>query len=99
MFESVLMRWMNPEPIIPSETGQKEKNKYHILTYMEHRKMVPMKLLEGQQCGDRDIESRLTDAAGVEEKEEHGVYGIYGESDTETYITVCKIDSQWEFAV
>ena len=24
---------------------------------------------------------------------------IYGESNMETYITVCKIDSQWEFAV
>ena len=23
---------------------------------------------------------------------------MYGESDMETYITVCKIDSQWEFA-
>ena len=33
-FESVLMRWMNLEPIIQSEVGQKEKNKYHILTYI-----------------------------------------------------------------
>ena len=24
---------------------------------------------------------------------------MYGKSNTETYITVCKIDSQWEFAV
>ena len=24
-FESVLMRWMNPEPIIQSEVSQKEK--------------------------------------------------------------------------
>ena len=24
---------------------------------------------------------------------------MYGESKVETYITVCKIDSQWEFAV
>ena len=29
-FESVLMRWMNLEPIIQSEVSQKEKNKYHI---------------------------------------------------------------------
>ena len=27
-FESVLMRWMNPEPIIHSEVSQKEKDKY-----------------------------------------------------------------------
>ena len=24
---------------------------------------------------------------------------MYGESNVETYITICKIDSQWEFAV
>ena len=24
---------------------------------------------------------------------------MYGESNVETYITLCKIDSQWEFAV
>ena len=29
--ESVLMRWMNLEPIIQSEVSQKEKDKYHIL--------------------------------------------------------------------
>ena len=31
-FESVLMRWMNLEPIIQSELSHKEKDKYHILT-------------------------------------------------------------------
>ena len=29
-FESVLMRWMNLEPIIQSEVSQKDKDKYHI---------------------------------------------------------------------
>jgi len=24
---------------------------------------------------------------------------MYGESNMETYITMCKIDSQWEFAI
>ena len=24
---------------------------------------------------------------------------MYGESNMETYITICKIDNQWEFAV
>ena len=33
-FESVLMRWMNLEPIIQSEVSQKEKDKYHILMYI-----------------------------------------------------------------
>ena len=31
-FESVLMRWMNLEPIIQSEVSPKEK--YHILTHI-----------------------------------------------------------------
>ena len=33
-FESVLMRWMNLEPIIQSEISQKEKGRYHMLTYI-----------------------------------------------------------------
>ena len=32
--ESVLMRWMNLEPIIQTEVSQKEKNKYHILIHI-----------------------------------------------------------------
>ena len=33
-FESVLMRWMNLEPIIQSEVSQKEEDKYHILMHL-----------------------------------------------------------------
>jgi len=33
-FESVLMRWMNLEPIIQSEVSQKEKDKYCILMHI-----------------------------------------------------------------
>ena len=33
-FESVLMRWMNLEPIIQSKMSQKEKDKYYILTHI-----------------------------------------------------------------
>ena len=33
-FESVLMKWVNLEPIIQSEVSQKEKEKYHILTHI-----------------------------------------------------------------
>ena len=29
--ESVLVRWMNLEPVIESEVSQKEKNKYHVI--------------------------------------------------------------------
>ena len=33
-FESVLMRWMNLEPVKQSEVSQKEKDKYCILTHI-----------------------------------------------------------------
>ena len=33
-FESVLMRWMNLEPIIQSEVNQKDKDKYHVLMHI-----------------------------------------------------------------
>ena len=33
-FESVLMRWMNLEPIIQSEVTEKEKDKYCILMHI-----------------------------------------------------------------
>ena len=33
-FESVLMRQMNPEPIVQSEVSQKEKDKYNILMHI-----------------------------------------------------------------
>ena len=33
-FESVLMRWMNLEPIIQSEVSQKEKDRYCILIHI-----------------------------------------------------------------
>ena len=50
-FESVLMKWMNLEPIIQSEVSQKEKDRYRILT--QHiwnlEKMILKNLLTGQQ--------------------------------------------------
>ena len=33
VFESVLMRWIKVEPILPSEVSQKEKHQYSILTH------------------------------------------------------------------
>ena len=33
-FESVLMRWMNLDPLIQSEVSQKEKGKYRIITHI-----------------------------------------------------------------
>ena len=42
-----------------------------------------------------DMENRPMDAGRAEEGEGE----MYGESNMESYITICKIDSQWEFAV
>ena len=33
-FESVVVKWMNLEPLIQSKVNQKEKNKYHILIHI-----------------------------------------------------------------
>ena len=52
------MRLMNLEPIIQSEVGQKENNKYRNQTriYMESRKMVLKNLFTGQQGRNRHRE-------------------------------------------
>ena len=34
IFESVLLRWMNLEPILQSEVSQKERDKYCILMHI-----------------------------------------------------------------
>jgi len=94
-FESVLMRWMNLELIIQSEVSQKEKDKYCILMhiYMESRKMVLKNLFIGQQWRNRRTEQIYGHG------ERGGVGKMYGKGNMETYISICKIDSQWEFAV
>ena len=42
--------------------------------------------------GETDIENRLMDVGRGEGEK-------YGDSNVEIYITICKIDSQWEFAI
>ena len=91
-FESVLMKGMNLEPIIQSEVSQKEKDKYHILMH-----------IYGIQKNGNEFIYRVA----VEKQTQRidfwtwgsGEGEMYAESNMETYITVCKIDSQWEFAV
>ena len=58
-FESVLMKWMNLEPVIQSEVSRKEKGKFHTLThtYMESRKMALMDLFSGQQLRNRPMDT------------------------------------------
>ena len=92
--ESVLMKWMNLEPIIQSEISQKGKYIYiNTYIYMEAGKMALTILFAGQQwrcwrgeqtCGHRG-ERRGRD----ELKEQHW----------NTFIDIYKVDSQWGSAL
>ena len=62
--------------------------------YMESRKMVLMNLFSGQQWRKRHREQIYGHRGGEKREGER-----YGESNMETYITICKVESQWEFAV
>ena len=60
---------------------------------MESRRMVLKNSFTGQQWRKRHREQSY----GHGERGGEGV--MYGKSNMETYTTICKIDSQWEFAV
>ena len=60
---------------------------------MESRKMVLKNLFTGQQWRNRHREQTYGHG------ERGGEVEMYGYSNMETYITVCKIDNQWKFAV
>ena len=92
-FESVLMRWMNLEPLIQSELSHKEKDKYILTHIYGILKKVLKNLYTGQQWRNRH--SEYTYGHG----ERGGDGELYGKSNMETYITTCKIDSQGEFDV
>ena len=55
--------------------------------------MVLKNLFAGQQWRNRPREQTYGHG------ERGGEGEMFGESNMETYITICKIDSQWEFAV
>ena len=55
--------------------------------------MVLNNLFTGQQWRNRHREQFHGHGERGEEAE------MYGKSNMQTYITICKIDSQWEFAV
>ena len=93
-FETVLMRWMNLEPIIQSEVSQKEKDIYRIL----------MHIYRTQKNGSeefifRETMEKQTQRTDLWTWERGGEGEMYGKSNMETYITICKIDSQQEFAI
>ena len=59
---------------------------------MESRKMVPKKnIFTRQQWRNRHGEQTYGPGQRGGEGE------LYGQSNMETYVTICKIDSQWEF--
>ena len=60
--------------------------------YMESRKMILKNLFTGQQWRNRHREQTYRHG-------ERGEGEMYGKSNMETYMTICKADSQWEFAV
>jgi len=60
---------------------------------MESRKMVLKNLSAGQQWRNRHREQTYG------HRERGGEGEMYGESNMETYIIICKTDSQREFAV
>ena len=90
-FESVLMKWMNLEPIIQSEVSLKERKILYFNTYIW--KIVLKNLFTGQQWRNRHREQIY----GCGER--GGEVEMYGNSNMETYVTISKIDSQGEFAV
>ena len=51
-FESVVVRWMNLDPVIQSEVSQTEKN----ISYMKSRKTVLMKLFSRKELRQKCIE-------------------------------------------
>ena len=55
--------------------------------------MVLKNLFAGEQWKNRHREQTYGHG------ERRGEGEMYGETDMETYITVCKMDSQWEFAL
>ena len=86
---------MNLEPIIQSEVSQKEKDKYRI--YTTHIYGIQKDGTDEFICrAAMEKQTQRTDGhGGCEEGESE----MHGESNMETYITICKIDSQQEFAV
>ena len=55
--------------------------------------MILINLFSRQQWRNRHREQTYG------HRERGGEDKMYGESNMETYISICKIDSQWEFAI
>ena len=84
---------MNLEAIIQSEVSQKEKDKYIIMHIYGIQKNGTEELI----C--RAAMEKQTFRIDFWTWERGGDSEMHGESNIETYITICKIDNQQEFAV
>ena len=73
--ESVVVRWVNLEPVMLNEVSQKEKNKYHILTHIygiQKNGIEPI----CRAAPEKHVENRVVDTAGKEEGETDGKSSI-----------------------
>ena len=61
--------------------------------------MILINLFAGQQWRNRHREQTMGTVRRRGGGGEEGEGGMFGESNWETYITVCKVDSQWEFSL
>ena len=87
------MRWMNLEPIIQSEVSQEEKDRYCILMHIYGIQKDGTDEFIFRAAKKQTQRTDLWTQSGREVGE------MCRESNMQIYITICKIDSQWEFAV
>ena len=81
------MRWMNLKPTTQSEISHKEKEKYSILRYIHQI----YKNGTEEFIYRAAMEKHREQTYGHEERGGEGE--MYGKNNTETYITIRKIDS------
>ena len=82
------------ESIIQSEVSQKEKDKYHILTHIYGIwKNITEEFIY------RATMEKLIYRIDLWTGERGGEGKMYRKSNMDTYTTICRIDSQWKFAV
>ena len=79
------MRQMNLKPIIQSEVSQREKKKYSTLTCIYGIQKDGTDEMICRVAMEKQTENRLMDVGQGGEGEGE----IYGESNMETYITIC----------
>ena len=93
-FDSVLIRWINLEPIIKSEVSQKEKKLLYINAYIWNLKRWYWLIYLQSSNRDSDIKKRHVDTVG------EGEGGTDWESSVGTYtLTYVKLDSQWKITI